>query len=111
MKIPGNKPHQSPELRNPRANQSINYSRADVWAAGVLAFEMCGHTNPFNTLDALGYIENQLPQLMYTRCKGALQAYHLPSGFTALVNSLLMYDFKRRPAAKDALTSAQALTC
>ena len=110
MKMPGNKPHQSPELRNPRANQVINYSRVDMWAAGVLAFEMCGHSNPFNTLDPLGYTENQLPQLMYTRCKGSLQAYPLPTGFTTLVGSLLMYEWKRRPAAKDAFTSAQALT-
>lgn len=109
--MPGNKPHQSPELRNPRANQVINYSRVDVWAAGILAFEMCGHTNPFNTLDALGYTENQLPQLMYTRCKGSLQAYPLPTGFTTLVGSLLTYDWRRRPAAKDAHSSAQALTC
>ena len=111
MKIPGNKPHQSPELRNPRANQQISYSKADMWAAGVLAFEMCGHDNPFNTLDVLGYTEQQLPQLMYTRCRGSLQAYPLPTGFTTLVSSLLMYDWKRRPAAKDAVASAQALTC
>lgn len=110
MKMPGNKPHQSPELHNPRANQTIYYSKADVWAAGVLAFEMCGHDNPFNTLDVRGYTENQLPQLMYTRCKGSLQAFPLPTGFTTLVSSLLTYDWRRRPSAKDAYNSAQALT-
>jgi len=111
MKLPGNRAHQSPELRSPKANQTINMSKADVWAAGVLAFEMCGHSNPFDTIDALGYTENQLPQLMYTRCKGSIQAYPLPSGFTTLVNSLLMFDWKRRPSAKDAFNSAQPLSC
>jgi len=111
MKLLGNKPHQSPEWRSPRIGKPINFSRADVWAAGVLAFEMCGHANPFNTLDALGYTESKLPQLMYTRCRGALQALPLPSGFTSLVNSLLTYDWRRRPSAKDALNSAQPLSC
>ena len=111
MKLPGNRAHQSPELRNPKANQTIDMSKADVWAAGVLAFEMCGHSNPFDTIDALGYTEDQLPQLMYTRCRGSIQAFPLPSGFTTLVNSLLIYDWRRRPSAKDALSSAQPLSC
>ncbi|XP_065885174.1 uncharacterized protein [Dysidea avara] len=109
MKLPGSKAHRSPELRNPKANQTINMSKVDVWAAGVLAFEMCGHSNPFDTIDALGYSEDQLPQLMYTCSRESTQAFPLPSGFTTLVNSLLIYDWKRRPSAKYSLSSAQQI--
>ena len=107
MKLPGNKQHRSPEWYNPFINKPINFSRADIWAAGVLAFEMCGHTNPFNTLDALDYTENQLLLLKYTRCRESMQSFILPSGFTTLVNSLLTYDWKRRPSVEDALSFAQ----
>lgn len=40
----------------------IDYRRADLWAAGTLAYELYGAPNPFYDLDSRTYAESDLPQ-------------------------------------------------
>lgn len=46
---------------------SINYSKADLWAVGTIAYELFGMENPFYNrelkLNSTNYDESQLPQL------------------------------------------------
>lgn len=50
----------------PGASAVIDYSKADAWAVGAVAFEICGQPNPFYGgagLESRRYRETQLPAL------------------------------------------------
>ena len=45
---------------------SLDFSRTDVWAAGTIAYEILGCTNPFygpDRLSSSSYSEQELPRL------------------------------------------------
>ncbi|NXI94186.1 PINK1 kinase, partial [Psophia crepitans] len=53
---------------SPGPGTVINYSKADVWAVGAIAYEILGLANPFyghgdSTLESRSYREDQLPSL------------------------------------------------
>ncbi|XP_006862414.1 PREDICTED: serine/threonine-protein kinase PINK1, mitochondrial [Chrysochloris asiatica] len=86
-------PEVSTAQPGPRA--VINYSKADAWAVGAIAYELCGLANPFYGqgpahLESRTYQEAQLPPLpgsvpLETRC---------------LVSSLLQREASKRPSAR-----------
>lgn len=53
---------------SPGPGTVINYSKADAWAVGAIAYEILGLANPFYghgdaTLESRSYREEQLPSL------------------------------------------------
>lgn len=53
---------------SPGPGTVINYSKADAWAVGAIAYEIFGLANPFyghgdSTLESRSYREDQLPSL------------------------------------------------
>uniref|UniRef100_A0A131YUD8 non-specific serine/threonine protein kinase n=1 Tax=Rhipicephalus appendiculatus TaxID=34631 RepID=A0A131YUD8_RHIAP len=77
----------------------IDYRRADLWAAGTLAYELYGAPNPFYDLDSRSYAESDLPQP-----PGAM-----PPVVQALVRDMLRRDPKQRPSPPVAATICQML--
>ena len=68
----GNEAHLAPEILNERCgrNKSLNYSKQPVWAAGVLAYELAGHQNPFyGSKDQRAYDERNITKLTATFSK------------------------------------------
>ena len=68
----GNEAHLAPEILNERCgrNKSLNYSKQPVWAAGVLAYELAGHQNPFyGSEDQRAYDERNITKLTATFSK------------------------------------------
>uniref|UniRef100_A0A8B9SUX3 Serine/threonine-protein kinase PINK1, mitochondrial n=1 Tax=Anas platyrhynchos TaxID=8839 RepID=A0A8B9SUX3_ANAPL len=58
----------SPPAASPGPGTVINYSKADAWAVGAIAYEILGLANPFyghgdSTLESRSYREDQLPSL------------------------------------------------
>lgn len=61
---------------------SINYAKADLWAAATIAYEIYGQANPFSggkRLNSRSYREDQLPPL----------PTDVPSPIKALVAAML----------------------
>uniref|UniRef100_A0A8B9SUF3 non-specific serine/threonine protein kinase n=1 Tax=Anas platyrhynchos TaxID=8839 RepID=A0A8B9SUF3_ANAPL len=57
-----------PPAASPGPGTVINYSKADAWAVGAIAYEILGLANPFyghgdSTLESRSYREDQLPSL------------------------------------------------
>lgn len=65
----GNSALMAPEIKcaNPGKHSVLDYSKADLWAAGALAYEIFGLENPFygkeHKLDSRTYQEKDLPKL------------------------------------------------
>ena len=56
----------APEIKTavPGPDSILDYTKADLWAAGALAYEIFGAVNPFyGYLDARHYSEEDLPVL------------------------------------------------
>ncbi|XP_004679424.1 PREDICTED: serine/threonine-protein kinase PINK1, mitochondrial [Condylura cristata] len=73
----------------------IDYSKADVWAVGALAYEIFGLANPFygqgrTHLESRSYQEAQLPALPESA----------PPDASRLVRSLLQREASKRPSAR-----------
>ncbi|XP_058909279.1 serine/threonine-protein kinase PINK1, mitochondrial isoform X1 [Kogia breviceps] len=86
-------PEVSTACPGPRA--VIDYSKADAWAVGALAYEICGLPNPFYGrgrahLESRSYQEAQLPALPES----------VPLEARQLVKSLLQRDASKRPSAR-----------
>ena len=71
--IGGNDAHFAPEILNtrPGPGRVLNYQKQPVWAAGVLAYELAGHGNPFQNpkIDQRAYDVRSLPPLSSTYCQ------------------------------------------
>lgn len=67
----GNTELMAPEVAcaKPGRGHAINYSKADEWAAGALAYEMFGQKNPFegNSVEKKTYESHDLPELTNAR--------------------------------------------
>ena len=62
----GNCAMMAPEVKcaEPGLRSVLDYTKADVWAAGALAYEIFGEGNPFYAdLDARFYSDQDLPNL------------------------------------------------
>ncbi|XP_073650868.1 serine/threonine-protein kinase PINK1, mitochondrial isoform X2 [Tursiops truncatus] len=86
-------PEVSTACPGPRA--VIDYSKADAWAVGALAYEIFGLPNPFYgqgraRLESRSYQEAQLPALPES----------VPPEARQLVRSLLQRDASKRPSAR-----------
>uniref|UniRef100_A0A8C5KWS6 Serine/threonine-protein kinase PINK1, mitochondrial n=1 Tax=Jaculus jaculus TaxID=51337 RepID=A0A8C5KWS6_JACJA len=73
----------------------IDYSKADTWAVGAIAYEIFGFANPFYSqgkdhLESRSYREAQLPELPKS----------VPSDVRQLVRSLLQRKASKRPSAR-----------
>jgi serine/threonine protein kinase len=102
----GNEAHLAPEILNerPGPGKVLNYTKQPVWAAGVLAYELAGHTNPFSSnIDQRGYDVSSLPCLSSTYCQGSVNVQTLPRSMTTLVESMLEFDSSKRPTLNEAL--------
>lgn len=99
--IGGNRAHLSPEVLNATCgpNKTISYVKQPVWAAGVLAYELAGHPNPFTSdaIDQCCYTVDQLPPLHDTYYKNSQFVQSLPKWFTDLVRGMLDFDPALRP--------------
>ncbi|XP_023491356.2 serine/threonine-protein kinase PINK1, mitochondrial isoform X2 [Equus caballus] len=86
-------PEVSTACPGPRA--VIDYSKADAWAVGALAYEIFGLPNPFYSqgrahLESRSYQEAQLPPLPES----------VPRDVRQLVRSLLQREASKRPSAR-----------
>lgn len=77
----------------------IDFRRADLWAAGTLAYELYGAPNPFYDLDSRVYAESDLPE----------PPSAMPPVVRALVRDLLQRDPRKRPSPAVAATICQML--
>ena len=89
----------------------VSYLKQPVWAAGVLAYELAGHKNPFEggNIDQRGYSILEVPALRHTYCKEMKYHQPLPPGLTKLVAEMLDVDPGRRPTLKDCIKRVSAM--
>lgn len=97
----GNPALMAPEVAGaePGLLSIIDYRRADLWAAGTLAYELYGAPNPFYNLDSRTYAESDLPQ----------PPGSMPPVVKALVSDMLRRDPKERPSPAVAATICEML--
>ncbi|XP_025082033.1 serine/threonine-protein kinase PINK1, mitochondrial-like [Pomacea canaliculata] len=99
----GNSALMAPEIKcaNPGKHSVLDYSKADLWAAGALAYEIFGLENPFygkeHKLDSRTYQEKDLPKL----------PDEVPLLVKDLVYSMLKRDSSKRPTPTLAATIMQ----
>ncbi|KFP44867.1 hypothetical protein N324_12132, partial [Chlamydotis macqueenii] len=93
----GNGSLMAPEVitASPGPGTVINYSKADAWAIGAIAYEILGLANPFyghgeSTLESRSYREDQLPSL----------PDHVPLEVKQVVKMLLQRDPDKRLSAR-----------
>lgn len=94
----GNSALMAPEIKcaEPGPGCVLDYSQADVWAAGSLAYEIFGEVNPFYSgLDSRTYCDEDLPQL--------------PDDTPEVVVKLVAAMLKRNPSERP--SPAVAATC
>ena len=107
LDIGGNEAHLGPEILNarPGPNRILSYLKQPVWSAGVLAYELAGHRNPFEAgqLDQRAYEVCNVPPLEYTFCAATVNCQRLPQKFSSLVQSMLAPDPGSRPTLANAL--------
>ena len=105
----GNPAHLAPEVLNsrPGPKKKISYVKQPVWAAGVLAYELSGHSSPFESIDQQAYSTNSLPPLKATNGAGSRDAF--PPAFTRLVQSMLDFKPGNRPTLAEALKQVSSL--
>lgn len=92
----------TPFYLSPELAQGRPYGRkADMWAVGVLAHELCSGAPPFNAPD--------VPALLRRICAGRVPrlppAARYSKGLDALVASLLARDPRTRPSARQVLAT------
>ncbi|KFQ95667.1 hypothetical protein Y956_03100, partial [Nipponia nippon] len=80
---------------SPGPGTVINYSKADAWAVGAIAYEILGLANPFyghgdSTLESRSYREDQLPSL----------PHHVPLEVKQVIKMLLQRDPNKRLSAR-----------
>ncbi|NWU79449.1 PINK1 kinase, partial [Onychorhynchus coronatus] len=80
---------------SPGPGTVINYSKADAWAVGAIAYEILGLANPFyghgdSTLESRSYQEDQLPPL----------PDHVPLEVKQVIKMLLQRDPNKRLSAR-----------
>uniref|UniRef100_A0A8C5TZ16 Serine/threonine-protein kinase PINK1, mitochondrial n=1 Tax=Malurus cyaneus samueli TaxID=2593467 RepID=A0A8C5TZ16_9PASS len=80
---------------SPGPGTVINYSKADAWAVGAIAYEILGLANPFyghgdSTLESRSYQEEQLPSL----------PDHVPLEVKQVIKMLLQRDPNKRLSAR-----------
>ncbi|KAF1533329.1 Serine/threonine-protein kinase PINK1, mitochondrial, partial [Eudyptula albosignata] len=80
---------------SPGPQTVINYSKADAWAVGAIAYEILGLANPFYghgdaTLESRSYREDQLPSL----------PDHVPLEVKEVIKMLLRRDPNKRLSAR-----------
>lgn len=103
----GNAALMAPEVANatPGIFSFINYSKADVWAAGAIAYELFGFKNPFyHTMDRKGldsrrYRMSDLPAL----------TSRVPKVIDTLVKHMLIRNPAKRLSAEEAATICQLI--
>ena len=109
----GNDAHLAPEVRNVRdgSKKFVSYVKQPVWAAGLLAYELSGHKNPFlvGAIDQLAYSENSLPTLSFTYSTNPNIRQKLPNDLGKLVRSMLAYDPAQRPTLSQVLQRVQTM--
>ncbi|XP_056896307.1 serine/threonine-protein kinase PINK1, mitochondrial [Takifugu flavidus] len=91
----GNASLMAPEVIGavPGASVVIDYSKADAWAVGAVAFEICGRPNPFYGgagLESGRYQETQLPAL----------PSDVPADVQLVIRLLLRRNPEKRPSAR-----------
>ncbi|XP_064326118.1 serine/threonine-protein kinase PINK1, mitochondrial [Phalacrocorax carbo] len=80
---------------SPGPGTVINYSKADAWAVGAIAYEIVGLANPFyghgdSALESRSYREDQLPSL----------PDHVPLEVKQVIKMLLQRDLNKRLSAR-----------
>ncbi|CAL4191042.1 unnamed protein product, partial [Meganyctiphanes norvegica] len=104
----GNAQHMAPEVKGavPGLLRSVNFTASDLWACGVLGYEIFGSENPFagseripkrnksKVLDSITYKESQLPRL----------PKDVPVVIKHLIHDLLRRNPKNRPSPTVAAT-------
>ncbi|KAM3659788.1 serine/threonine-protein kinase PINK1, mitochondrial [Ammospiza maritima maritima] len=80
---------------SPGPGTVINYSKADAWAVGAIAYEILGLANPFyghgdSSLESRSYQEDQLPSL----------PNHVPFEVRQVIKMLLQRDPNKRLSAR-----------
>ncbi|XP_023232715.1 serine/threonine-protein kinase PINK1, mitochondrial-like [Centruroides sculpturatus] len=102
----GNVALMAPEVitAKPGFFSSVDYSRADLWTVGTLAYDIFGSKNPFYSdsdkrMKNYSYDEKDLPPLPEL----------VPSPLKKLIKDILKRDFRQRPSPTLAATVCQLL--
>lgn len=98
----GNMALMAPEILNvqPGPFSVLDYSKADLWAVGALAYEMFGGSNPFYAqLNSASYREEDLPPL----------PYGVPADLQRLISQMLRRDPAQRPTPAYAANVVEVL--
>ena len=107
----GNPAHMPPELLNAEAGRKISCATQDIWATGVMIYEIASGTSPFAELDQKGYRMRDLAPLAIKNEKTTVvanaAAVRFPEPFVKLVLLLLEYDPFKRPDVQGAITSTE----
>lgn len=92
--VQGNENHRAPEiLNNNKKNKDIDYQLADMWALGVLIYEICGIQKPFEKINKRNeYDTKSLPEIT------------LSKRITHLVYKMLEFDISKRINFKAAIS-------
>jgi hypothetical protein len=101
----GNWAHRPPELLNAEVGSKISCAAQDLWATGVMIYEMTSGESPFSKLDQRRYQTRDLPSLTIKSVGVADVTF--PEAFIKLVLSLLEYDPFQRPNVQSAITNLQ----
>lgn len=102
----GNIALMAPEVisANPGPFTSINYTKADLWTAGTIAYEIFGEKNPFlESSDEKAVLKN------YTYKEQHLPSFSndVPNIIVALIKNMLSRNFSKRHNAEMAATIMQ----
>ncbi|KAK7093778.1 hypothetical protein V1264_007471 [Littorina saxatilis] len=96
----GNGALMAPEIKctEPGKNSVLDYTKADLWAAGALGYEIFGDGNPFyRQFDARSYREEDLPKL----------PENVPGAVARLIELMLKRNPSERPTPAAAASAIQ----
>lgn len=112
--VGGNPAHMPPELLNAVAGTTIKCDSQDLWASGVMVYEMACGVSPFefDTIDQKGYRMKDIPQLRIKNEKaGETNPLDVvfPVKFCELVMSLLEFEPSKRPTVQEVIDVTKQL--
>jgi serine/threonine protein kinase len=105
----GNPAHIPPELLNAQAGNMVECGSQDLWASGVMVYEMACGVSPFCDLDQRGYRMSDLPDLRIKNEKGCKVDVVFPVEFSEMVKLILEFEPSNRPQVQEVIAVTRKL--
>lgn len=105
----GNPAHIPPELLNAQAGNMVECGSQDLWASGVMVYEMACGVSPFWDLDQRGYRMPDLPELRIKNEKGCKVDVVFPVEFSEMVKLILEFEPSNRPQVQEVIAVTRKL--